>query len=171
MRLTERRRLRPSGSSKGSAVPSLLRDVGVSPEEWQIAVTQRPNVLLTGASCATSQMARALIPALRKPVSWCDGRCLSLPSTPPRTLIVHHAADLSAVDQQQLLDWLSDVGTSAQIVTTASPALFLGVQCGTFLEALYYRLNVLCLTDPAGSEQDVTATGRAYPLTPLAPRL
>ena len=69
---------------------------------------------------------------------------LSLPSSSPETLLVQDGARLAAEDQRQLLQWVSD-HPEVQIVTTASESLVPLVVSGAFLEALYYRLNVMYL--------------------------
>ena len=67
------------------------------------------------------------------------------------TLILQGADALSACDQQQLLEWLEGDARATRILTTTHRPLFPLVESGNFLEALYYRLNVILLVlEPRG---------------------
>ncbi|MGB7219477.1 MAG: PA2169 family four-helix-bundle protein [Vicinamibacterales bacterium] len=118
---------------------------GVSSEEWRILVTARPNLLLVGDRAVTRKLLRALFPALQEPVWATTGASLTLPVSLPATLIVQDATGLAHVDQVRLLQWLSGQQPGVQLVTTTPKSLLPFVLRGTFLETLYYRLNVVCL--------------------------
>ena len=47
-------------------------------------------------------------------------------------------------DQHGLCDWLAVTGGRTRVVSTTCQPLFPLLEAGTFAEALYYRLNVLC---------------------------
>jgi len=107
---------------------------------------RRPNFLLVcdqTSKAMAPQHVRALcaapIHACRLPGS------LVLPREKTGTLMLDDVAML-AIDQQiALYDWLGRSGSSIQVVSVTSTPLSVRVQNGEFLEALYYRLNVVNL--------------------------
>jgi hypothetical protein len=117
-------------------------DIGDTPEWCWLSHGSRPNGLLIGPSQATHAVVRQLEPSFRTPVlhwprdgePWTNGLV-------PSTLILHQASALGRDDQQSLLVWLSDAGRRVQVISLDSGGLYLLVQNGAFLEALYYRLN------------------------------
>jgi hypothetical protein len=109
--------------------------------DWHAMVTTRPNVLIEGPEAATEAVLRALRPHCGEPASdWGD----TLGDRRPPTLIVREVAALSATDQQHLQQWL-DSGERSQVLSTTAQSLFSLVERGLFLEALFYRLNVVRL--------------------------
>jgi hypothetical protein len=81
-----------------------------------------------------------------QPIVWCDSSPLILPTRQVGTLAVLHVERLGPVDQQLLYAWLSCAAPRPQVITTASVPLFPSVVRGTFNDALFYRLNEVCLT-------------------------
>ena len=114
--------------------------------EWRLLTEQPCNVLLEGSVPATDAFVRLLLPHVREPiVEHRPPATLNLPAGETGALIVRDAAALSRDDQRRLSAWIGDAGSGAQIITTASCALFPLVEAGVFDAALYYRLNVLLL--------------------------
>ena len=60
-------------------------------------------------------------------------------------MIIENAAALTLDDQRWLFDWLTVTPRDAQIVSTTATSLLSMVETGAFLEALYYRLNTICI--------------------------
>jgi hypothetical protein len=126
-------------------------------EDWRVARAAhldlqllrmpRVNVLLVGPDGVVENVLDMVRPDLRKPIDvWHRGSPLVLP-TPSRaaTFVLREIAGLAPDDQLRLVQWLDTVPTRAQIISTASAPLLPRVQCGRFLEALYYRLNTVCV--------------------------
>ena len=70
------------------------------------------------------------------------------PFTLPRatqvgTVILRDAGELGVPAQRYVLDWLSNAAPQPRIIATAPVSLWPMVVAGTFLEMLYYRLNLL----------------------------
>ena len=60
-------------------------------------------------------------------------------------MILREVGALSVDDQHRLLEWMDLTGGRTQIVSTTSTPLLSRVRAGGFLEALYYRLNTVCV--------------------------
>ena len=66
------------------------------------------------------------------------------------TLILRNLTALTRADQRRLHDWMTGTGRVIQVVaTSAIPPLPL-LEQGTFLDTLYYRLNVLYIRGTTG---------------------
>jgi hypothetical protein len=89
--------------------------------------------LLIGPEAAARAFLAPLMPALPSPVVFLDRAAPDLPHMPVGTLIVPNVARLTAMQQDQLLEWLS----------AESRSLFAKVQHREFSERLYYRLNTV----------------------------
>jgi hypothetical protein len=127
-------------------VPANPLDLGISSEDWRVLQRSRPNVLLVGAAADTSRILQVLLPSLPPPVMWCSSRQFTLPASGAGTLILQDAADLSIDAQDTLVRWLQDdAHPSLQVLTTTPVSLLPRVDQGLFRDALYYRLNVMCV--------------------------
>jgi hypothetical protein len=120
------------------------------PEEWQLLVTARPNVLMEGADETTQAIVCEAMAWLPKPHATWIG-------SPPRgdrpaTLVVRSVSAFDQDQQHSLFDWLEAPGDRIQVISTTSEPLYPLVARGVFLANLYYRLNVLLL--------DVATAGR-----------
>jgi DNA-binding NtrC family response regulator len=74
-----------------------------------------------------------------------DGCGADQPAEHAGTIVLRNIAALTTEDQQRLLDWLTEVSGTTQTLTTSATPLTPSLERGTFLDALYYRLNVLYL--------------------------
>jgi hypothetical protein len=119
--------------------------LAIQPGDWNTFVGSRANTIVVGTEEAALGVWTAVWPSLQKPIHWVEGERLSLPRRSAGTLILQGADTLSARDQQQLLDWLEGDARATRILSTTRRPLFPLVESGTFLEALYYRLNVILL--------------------------
>jgi hypothetical protein len=120
--------------------------------DWNTFVGSRANAIVVGTEEAALGVWTAVWPSLQKPIHWVEAERLSLPRRSAGTLILQGADALSACDQQQLLEWLEGNARATRILTTTHRPLFPLVESGNFLEALYYRLNVILLVlEPRGS--------------------
>ena len=127
-------------------VPNLMAAGESLITEWRILRARRPNVLLTGTPVTTEVLMATLRPYLRAPIYyWDPGVALPAPRD-VATVVVLDVANFCLEHQRVLLSWLDRVVPGqTQVVSTTDVELFLLVEQGTFLEALYYRLNVVRL--------------------------
>jgi hypothetical protein len=112
-------------------------------DSWRVLRAMRPNVLVIDPDATHSRrIVDAVLEGSRGPVWRCQPTPLSLPAESVGTLLVQHACHLTPDEQQMLLVWIEQ-NRATQVVTVASRPLYPGVTAGTFLDGLYYRLNVL----------------------------
>lgn len=118
-----------------------------------MTVVPRANLLVTGPDEALTRFLDSALPNLRQPVSrWVPGQCLLLPAIGQcGTLIIENAGTLPPDEQRRLFDWLTMMLGNTQIVSTTTSGLLPLVATGGFLEALYYRLNIICIDVTAPS--------------------
>ena len=132
----------------------------------QLLGMPRVNVLLIGIDGMVWNVLRTLLPDLREPItSWCPGERLVLPREERTgTLILHDVGAMAPRDQLQLLGWLQSTARRTQVVSMTSVPLLPRVRCGAFLDALFYRLNIVSV--------DVTAPeNRVLDAVPASQRL
>ncbi len=115
-------------------------------ETWRGLLAGCPNVLLVGADTIHQQTLKALLEASRPPLFWCDGAQFALPTDSVGTLVLRNPAALSSDAQHALLNWATD-HADVQIVTVSPGPLYPLVQAGTFLDDLYYWLNVVTIPE------------------------
>lgn len=117
------------------------------PAGWADVTGTRLNTLMIGPRIVTGRLASRLTPHLVGPVVWVRPPA---PFTLPRaaqvgTVILRDAGDLGVPAQRYFLDWLSNAARRPRIIATAPVSLWPMVVAGSFLELLYYRLNVICV--------------------------
>lgn len=81
---------------------------------------------------------------------------LALPDVRRGTLLIENVTALTAAQQQALYAWLTDGpadGLPMQVISVATEPLLPAVQEGRFLEALYYRLNIVRMDSPVVAVQ------------------
>jgi len=108
-------------------------------------MSRHPNVLIHGPHDVTGALVDALTPFLRLPIHQVtSGGFVSPPAC--GTMILDDVDGLNPEQQQTLLGWLDEhASTETQVISVTPAALHAHVQDGTFLNALYYRLNVIYL--------------------------
>ena len=107
---------------------------------------RHPNVLVTGPRAATRAFIVAITPSLRSPIRLldCSGR-LDLP-TESGTIVLKDVDALSRHEQERLTQWLDTAQPPAwQMIALTTIPLYRQVETGAFLDALYYRLNIVHL--------------------------
>jgi hypothetical protein len=115
-------------------------------DAWAILRAAHPHALLIGPAAATAAAVAVRCACLRTPlVWWAPGDEQAWPRGPVGTLIVRDVASLTAEQQQHLLAGLEAERRPLQVVALAGEPLFPLIERGRFLEALYYRLNVVCI--------------------------
>ena len=126
---------------------STLRTVrGLTDEEWRVARIARVNVLLVGSDGSAEKIVDALRPDFCQPIEvWHPASRLVLPPIGGTgTLILQDVGAMPRADQRRLCDWLEVTAGRTRVVSTTRQPLFPLLEAGTFVETLYYRLNVLC---------------------------
>ena len=111
--------------------------------ECGVAHAARVNLLLVGPHSVTESVVRALWRGDHAH-TWSPGRPLNLPPG-GGLLILHDVGHLSHEDQRRLWQWLESEFTRAQVVSTSRSPLTHRLAAGAFDEALYYRLNTICI--------------------------
>jgi hypothetical protein len=121
----------------------LHTDAGRVSESLSILQHGRPNLLLVGSAIQNERVLDQIRPVLRAPVvRWSPVERPKIPATAFRTLIVRHVECLTPSQQASFAAWLRR-SADIQIVSFAGIPVFPLVKAGTFLEELYYRLNVV----------------------------
>lgn len=116
----------------------------IDSSEWRVFTATKANTLMLGEPLAVTRILNAAWLTLSRPVFWCDGPRLTLPTGQAGTFVLWRLDALDAEDQGQLLEWLDGRGP-ARVLARAPRSVFPLVQQGQFLAALYYRLNTLIL--------------------------
>jgi hypothetical protein len=114
----------------------------------------RPNVLVVASSADADRTFELIYPYLRTPiVAWVPRETQDLPATSFRTLVVRDVEALDSAQQENLVALICRLAADIQIVSTSRAPLFPLVERGTFLDRLYYQLNIvyLDLTDHAAA--------------------
>jgi hypothetical protein len=146
----------PSNPSRGAANTALLERVSHLRDDWREAQAMhlelqemgmpRVNLLLVGPDSVTQHVLLLLLPDLTNPITtWCPGEPLVLPPAHSGTMIFHDVGSLGSADQYRLLEHLNGAGRQTQIVSTSPTPLLPRVHARTFDDALYYRLNHVCM--------------------------
>jgi hypothetical protein len=106
----------------------------------------RVNILFIGADDVVWRVLGTSLSLAAPIVSWRPGEPLQLPDfTGVRTLVIRDLAQMTGTEQVRLLQWLDRAAGYVQVVSTSSAALLPLVEDGTFVNALYYRLNIICV--------------------------
>ena len=116
-------------------------------EGSRVALIARVNVLLMGSDDLVEQIIDALRPGFCEPILvWRPASPLVLPPIAATgTLILRDVGAMPRGDQCRLCDWLEVAAGRTRVVSTTRQPLFPLLEAGTFVETLYYRLNVLHL--------------------------
>ena len=110
-----------------------------------ISLDGRPNALIIGDRRDTTRILDGIVRDARTPVHRTQvPGALVLPDSASGTLLVDDVGRLNPEQQMKLLAWL-DESRGVQVVSTTERRLYDLVETGAFLDALYYRLNVITL--------------------------
>jgi hypothetical protein len=117
-------------------------------EYWFLAQAAGVNRLLIGTPAVTEPFLdlfrrRALAPIAEWRPS--DGPWRP-PAADTNILIVRELEAMTSDEQRRLFDWLSEAADRTQVVSAASVPLWPLVESGVFLDRLYYRLNIVCVS-------------------------
>jgi transcriptional regulator of aromatic amino acid metabolism len=113
-------------------------------EDCALAQAARANLLLVHVDADLQDFVESLLLDRREPMPiWRPGQPLVLPPHARRMMILQDVGAMSLEDQHRLLAWLEGPGKRTQIVSTSPVSLVQRLEAGTFLDTLYYRLNVV----------------------------
>lgn len=115
-------------------------------DDWRYLLSLGENVLLEGTDRVIDQVIAVMTPHLRHPIQTRPRWALQ---AMPRegTLILREVDTLNTDEQRSLLHWLDNAGAQIQLISAASSPLFPLVLEGRFLHGLYYRLNIVYITE------------------------
>jgi hypothetical protein len=117
------------------------------PEDWRLARMARLNLLLIHRTREIDNLLGLIARDLPKPIAtWAPGERLVLPTFGHAgTMILRDVGSLTREDQRRLMKWLERAAGQTQVVSTTQAPLLPRVQAGRFDDALYYRLNTVCV--------------------------
>ena len=135
---------RVSASKCDAAVRAKRQAPREIPDLSAITLRSHPNVLVIGDASEAEDALAQLRPGLHSPiVSWLPREAATIPATPYQTLLIWNTERLTATQQADLLAAIEDTQGNVQLISLAHAPLYPAVESGTFLEGLYYRLNVV----------------------------
>jgi hypothetical protein len=117
--------------------------------EWKTLRVTHANILLIASARTADQLvedARTFLPAPIHECSCAEG--LSLPAG-AHTVILRHVDSLAPEDQLVLLRWLGLRARAVRLLSVCEKPLFPLVERAVFLDALFYRLNVITIVHPS----------------------
>jgi hypothetical protein len=119
------------------------------PRDCQVARFSGTNLLLIGAKARVEGIVHSLW-ARDAQTTWRPGQALTLPEPSGgrvgrTTVIIHEVGELPREEQRRLSEWLEANPNRTHVVSTSAAPLHLRVAAGAFLDALYYRLNTICV--------------------------
>jgi hypothetical protein len=117
-------------------------------DDWSLFREAHPHALLIGSAASADAALERLLPHLRAPLShWRPQASGEPPQETTGTLVIWDVDAIDRARQEQLLAWIERCPPELQVVSIAQRPLFPLVLSDDFLDALYYRLNTVCL-DP-----------------------
>ena len=132
---------------RGTTLPDYWRLARAAHVDLLLMGMPRVNLLLVAPEGVVRYVLESLLLNLREPiVHWSPGDRLDLSAVDrASTIILHDVGSLSPHQQLDLLEWLERADGHAQVVSTSATPLLPRVQCGAFIDTLYYRLNTVCV--------------------------
>ena len=123
---------------------TLLEDFRLT--AWSVFRDARPHALLIGPKASAQEVIARLHRYLSEPVVHWRPCAVVAPPPTADTLVVWDVGALDRMQQGLLFRWIDDRAADAQVISVAESPVFPLVSRGEFAEALYYRLNIVCLT-------------------------
>ncbi len=137
--------------------------------EQLLAREHRPNVLVECGTTAVSVVSSSLIRSCREPRQHYHLPCtLELPASSKGTLLLENVEALTPPQQVALHEWMTTGCLGMQVVSVTAAPLAKSVQRGEFLEALFYRLNVVLIDEDTARALPESRFGRT--LSACSPR-
>ena len=113
--------------------------------KWLTARDKRPNLMVRAHGTPVEAVAERLARVCAHPVTACHlpGR-LRLPDDRQGTILLQNVSSMSVSQQLALNDWIDAGRDMPQFISITTTNLWELVLDGSFLEGLFYRLNVMC---------------------------
>ena len=123
------------------------RQAGRMYDDFRETGAPRVNLLLVGPEPVTQRAVTLVARDWDEPLlTWRAGEPFVVPAVRPSgTLVLHNVGALPPDDQLRLLAWLDHTSGRTCLISTTPRSLLPDVLGGTFIDALFYRLNTLCL--------------------------
>ena len=123
------------------------RQAGRMYDDFRETGAPRVNLLLVGPDAVTQRAVTLVARDWDEPLlTWRPGEPFLFPVIRPGgTLVLHNVGALLPADQLRLLGWLEETAGRTRLISTTPRSLLPDVLGGTFIDALFYRLNTLCL--------------------------
>lgn len=144
----------PAAPSSGFARPEHWRRADLAQDRLRELGAPRLNLLFVGADDTVWSVLSSALHLASPVAAWRPGDALRLPEAGSvRTLVIREVGCLSGAEQVRLLEWLDRAMGRTQVVCTSSEALMPLVEDGRFINALYYRLNTICVDLRPGADR------------------
>jgi hypothetical protein len=125
-----------------------LRPACPTDTEVLIAALRRrvpARALIIGDNAAVARVLAEVQKYCGRPLYDCrSGRDFLLP-VDGGTVVLHDVSTLRVQEQLRMSAWMTESGSGCSVVATSAEPLFPAVTSGTFLPALFYRLNVVTI--------------------------
>lgn len=115
-------------------------------DELSVFRTAHPNTLLIGPEATANAVISQQQHYFRAPVVDWHPRDAAKPPTETGTLVIRDVDTLDLTQQEQFFGWLDRYAAGVQVISVTGRPLFPLIEAGAFLEKLYYRLNIICLS-------------------------
>jgi hypothetical protein len=116
-------------------------------DEWSVFQAAQPNALLIGPAANAKAAIFRLLPFLRAPVVHWHPRAMAEFTWPPTgALVVWDVDTLDRTQQERLIAWMDTHAAGLQVISVGKGPVFPLVLRQEFIETLYYRLNMVCLS-------------------------
>jgi hypothetical protein len=131
---------------RGLELPEQQRRACAAHDDLRSLGMPRVNMLFIGADDAVWRMLGTQLQLTVPVVTWQPGAPFHLPNVgAARTVVLREVGQLTKHDQVRLLDWLDRAVGRTQVVCTSNTTLLPQLEDGSFINALYYRLNTVCV--------------------------
>ena len=104
-----------------------------------------PNVLIVCDDVVTDAVVARVARLSARPLQCCGPQNWRLPADSGGTLIVRDLMSLTEAQQSALFEWMTVHGSGTQVISVARPGQHARVASGAFMEALFFRLNIMQL--------------------------
>ena len=112
---------------------------------WKSVISSDANILVQGEEAEIQAYVTAVAPLSPPPVVMVETPSAMLATIGKGSIILDNVARYTLEQQRELLTWLDTEGSGVKLISLSTERLFDLVECGQFLEVLYYRLNVILI--------------------------
>lgn len=113
--------------------------------DWESVISSDANTLVQGPQAEIQACVTAIVPFSPAPVVMVETASDVLATIGEGSVILKNVACYTLEQQHDLLTWLDACGSVVRLISMSTDRLFDLVECGQFIEVLYYRLNVVLI--------------------------